>query len=122
MHDARTSFMFSPCVDLFRHAPDGTGEYQRVGELDLVCVVDGRFTIGEVKTSVGLFRKKDFDGMTVIAKAIKPDVVLFSTLDGKATTFVSNNIDRVRKELDPLEVDVRWYPMRDWVTEPRPVR
>ncbi len=118
-NDARTSFMFSPCLNLFRHSGD---DQQHVGELDLVCIVDGRFTIGEVKNSIGLFTTGDFDGLATIAKAIKPDVVLFSALDGKPTTFVKKNIDRVRKELEPLEIDVRWYALHDWVTEPRPVR
>jgi hypothetical protein len=75
-----------------------------------------------VKNSVGLFTTGDFDGLATIAKAIKPDVVLFSALEGRPTTFIKRNIERVRKELESLEIDVRWYALHNWVTEPRPVR
>lgn len=122
MRDARTAFMFVPCLNLFRHETDGSEKYRHVGELDLVCIVDGRFTIGEVKNSIALFKKSDFDALASIAKEIKPDVVLFSALDGSPTRFVQNNIERIRKELEPLEIDVNWYALHHWITEPRPVR
>jgi hypothetical protein len=57
MFDARSSFIFMPSLDLFDKAKDGDSRrYNHWGEVDLVCIKDGKFILGEVKQSVGLFK------------------------------------------------------------------
>lgn len=122
MQDARSSFIFVPPTDLLSEVPGKRFTYKQEGDLDIVCVVDGKFVIGEVKTTTSLFKTEDFDKMLMIAKAIRPDRVLFSALDGEVRPMIRQNIDRLNLQLAALEVAAEWYPLREWYTEPSPLR
>lgn len=118
--DARSSFMYIPCVDLFTKAE---GEEPKLNtDLDISCIVDGKFVIGEVKQSVGLFGQKDFTNMAEIAELLKPDKIIFSSLDKKPNKFVRDEIAKLKTKLASLEIEVEWYPIHDYVFEPSPVR
>ena len=61
---------------------------------------------------MSLFRKKDFDDMAEIAKRVKPDIVLFSCIDKQEPIKnITTHIERIKKELCPLEIDVIWYEL-----------
>jgi hypothetical protein len=72
---ARSFFAFSPSLDLFR-----SGNTQVWHEVDILCIVDGEFVIGEVKSgSVG---KKTFDELAEIAEALRPQrAIIFLPLE-----------------------------------------
>jgi hypothetical protein len=122
MNDARSSFIFVPPADILADVPGKPSSYTNEGDLDLVCLVDGKFVIGEVKKSTSLYTTEVFDKILRIAKTIKPDRVLFSALDGESRKMITDNINRLRGELAPLEVSVEWYPLREWTTAPSPLR
>lgn len=120
LFDSRLSFNYTPSLDLYQK--DETGKENRYGELDLICIIDGKFVIGEIKQSIGLFKTSDFDKAAEIGTLLKPDIILFSSLDKKPNKFVSDNIVELKNKLKPLEIDVQWYQINHSVFEPQPVR
>jgi len=122
MNDARSSFLFLSSADLFKRSKDKKTKHW--GEIDLVCIKDGKFIIGEIKQSIGLFNENDFKKIGKLAKVIKPDIVIFSSLtkNKKPNKLVASNIIKLKKELSSLKIDVQWYPIRYWAFEASPVR
>ena len=114
LEESRTSFFFSPNLNLLTRPQDELSEKRKiVAEVDIACIQDGKFIIGEVKQSMGLFRTKDFDDMAEIAQRTKPDIVLFSCIDSdEPTSFITNNIERIKSKLSSLEIDVQWYELK----------
>ena len=80
-------------------------------DLDIVCVKDGEFIIGEVKKSQKDFKPKDFEKMEYISKIIKPDKLIFSALDiiNHETTLnkcIEENVNRLIGEFKPYGIKV----------------
>jgi len=113
---SRTSFMMSPSLCLY-DKPDGAP----VCELDIICVQDGKFIIGEVKNGVRLFDHSDFEKTKEVAKRLRPDKVIFSSLDTKPNRFVTQEIEKLKKELASMAIEVEWYQLAHYIFEPRPV-
>ncbi len=122
MGDSRSSAMFMPSLELLKKEEGGQGKMTIYGELDLVCIKDGKFIIGEIKQSTGLFGPDDFKRMKDVARMVRPDEIIFSSLDKKPNAFVTENIEKLKTELADLEINVEWYPIHYWVFEPHPVR
>ena len=123
MGDARSSAMFMPSVELLKQEEGVKGKKLTIyGELDLVCIKDGQFVIGEIKQSVGLFDTDDFKKMANLAKLVRPDVIVFSSMDKEPSMFVKENIKNLNTELAYLEISVEWYPIHYWVFDAHPVR
>jgi len=119
MGDARSAAMFMPSVELLEKENE---KLFATAELDLLCIKDGQFVIGEVKQSIGLFGLNDFERMSDVAKRVHPDMIIFSSMDKEPSQFVKENIEKLKVELAYLEIKVEWYPLRYWIFEPRPVR
>jgi hypothetical protein len=115
-HDSRVSFMFTESLELYEKRDE-----EVFGDIDIVCVQDGKFIIGEIKQSTRLFSKSDFGKMTKIAEIIRPNKLLFSSLDREPTDFVLENIEAARKKLAPLEIDVQWYQLHSYIFEAAPI-
>ena len=107
--EARSSFIYSPSLDLFKRVKKS---YTHLGDLDIVCVQDGQFIIGEIKQSSSLFKKTHFEEALKIAKQIKPNVLLFSSFDGKKTKVIEDGIKMLKAKLEPLGIQVVWYEAR----------
>lgn len=122
MMDARSSAIFIPSVELLRKGKDEDSRYTADSELDLVCIKDGKFIIGEIKQSVGLFGAKDFKKIGDVAKKVRPDMVIFSSLDKKPNAFVKKEIGKLKAELAHLEIGVEWHQVSYWIFDPGPVR
>lgn len=114
--DARTGFIFTPCLDLFDDEDAGP-----VGDLDIAAIVDGELVIGEIKQSAALFDEKVFRVTEAVARRLLPDRVLFSSMD-PPTPFVGRQIKSLSEALAPLGVAVRWYQLNDAIFTPWPVR
>jgi hypothetical protein len=117
LRESKLSFIFTTSLDLFKQRKSTP-----FGDLDIVCIQDGRFIIGEIKQSIGLFTKSDFNKMGNIAELLKPDILLFSSLDPEPDTSVTDNIEALRKRLTPLEIEVKWYPLHSHIFEASPVQ
>lgn len=123
MFDARSSFMFVPSMDLFNKINDvGSKKDNHWGEIDILCIKDGQFIVGEIKQSVGLFDVNHFEKMGELAEFIKPDIIIFSSFDKGPNKLVKDNILKLKQKLAPLGIDVQWYPIDYWAFEPQPVR
>jgi len=122
LFDARSSFMYVPSMDLFNKAEGETKEFNRWGEIDLLCVKDGEFIIGEIKQSVELFDIHDFERMSELAWLIRPDVIIFFSMNKDPNRLVLDNIKKLKADLSQLEIDVQWYPLHYWVFDAHPVR
>ncbi len=110
---SRTSFLLSSSLNLLTVPQDESSErLDKAAEVDIACIQDGKFIIGEVKQSISLFGKSDFDTMAEIAKSAKPDILLFSCIDSRQPTpNIVNHMERIRNRLSPLEIDVIWYEL-----------
>ena len=114
LRESRTSFLFSPNLNLLTEPQDESSEKLKMtAEVDIACIQDGKLIIGEVKQSMSLFGRNDFDTIAEIAERIKPDIVLFSCIDSwEPTLSIVNHIERIRERLSLLEIDVKWYKLR----------
>jgi hypothetical protein len=77
----RESFYFLPASNLYRAYPDAKHRNLPQAELDIICVSDGRFIIGETKESVRDFTDQRMENLVATAKDLKPDVVLLASLE-----------------------------------------
>lgn len=105
LDESRDSFLYSPNLNLFAKPKDSSSEeLDLTAEVDIACIQDGKFIIGEAKQSMSGFNKNDFDKTAEIAKRVKPDTVLFSCIDNQQPTKnIITHIERIKKELCPLE-------------------
>jgi len=115
--EARTAFLFAPCLDLFEDDDKGP-----VGDLDIAVILDGRLVIGEVKQSRDGFDEATFVKMEEIARRLLPDVLLFASMDREPTALITKEINRLSTTLKPLNIAVQWYAFREHKFEPEPVR
>ncbi len=71
---ARESFIYTHGVALFRDYGDPTPE----AEMDLLCISDGRWVCGEVKSSASEFTREELEKLARIATDINADQVAIS--------------------------------------------
>jgi len=114
--DSRCSFFYVPCLDIFKQR-DG----EAFTDIDIVCIQDGKFIIGEVKQSTDLFDPSHFDTMAEVAERLKPDILLFSSLEAP-NRLVNEKVDDLKKRLSKSGIDVIWYELRSYTLEAQPVR
>jgi hypothetical protein len=79
--ESKASFFWQPNLEIFR--PDFEKGARPWGELDIVCLVDGKFVIGEVKQSVDQFKLDDFEDLRKICSVIQPDLALLAFTEGE---------------------------------------
>lgn len=115
--DARSTFLFAPCLNLFEKVDKGA-----VGDLDIAVILDGQFVIGEVKQSRNLFDEATFVKMEGIARRLLPDVLLFASMDHEPTSLITREIGRLSEVLRPLSINVQWYQLHQYKFDPSPVR
>ena len=118
LDDARSSFFFSPCLDLFENVSVEPSRYERLTDLDIVCIKDGRFIIGEVKSNQTRFELQHCLKLAKIAKAVEADILLFSSLEKETTRAMQEILNKVKEELKDSKVDVGWYQLGAEIFEP----
>lgn len=93
------SFIFAPQTELFRKYPDNdTARADR--EIDLLCIIDGKVVIGEVKASLAEIDKKELDSLIEVACEIRPDIVVIGALKGEEKQLVPK-LEKVQKGVGP---------------------
>lgn len=113
--DARHCFIFSPSLEIRIE-----GSSETFSDLDITCVKDGKFIIGEVKEVCSLFKENDFKKMGHIAKLIRPNKVIFSSMDKEPDLITKQRIEELKKDLEPFNIEVGWYAFHHWNYEPSP--
>jgi hypothetical protein len=67
------TFFYLPQQDIFY-----SSDVNDKNEIDIICVCDGNFVIGEAKTQSSQFDQKTIDKLIKISKVVHPDVVLLA--------------------------------------------
>jgi hypothetical protein len=86
------SFEWCPQLNLYKDH-----ESKPCGDLDIVCLVDGKFIIGEAKHDSKLFsedKSKALVSMAEIAKAIRPDKIILSCYEDS-----HNRLEKAKRTL-----------------------
>jgi hypothetical protein len=112
--------MFAPCTELLKQDGDND-QYRSYQEIDLLCIKDGNFIIGEIKQSVELFNASDFYKIEEMAVRVKPNIVLFASLDEQPNGFVLRHITTLRSRLASLDIDVIWYQLNHSIFRTQPI-
>jgi hypothetical protein len=99
--ESKGSFLWQPNLDIYR--PDYEAGQKPWHEMDIVCLMDGKFTIGEVKEDVSNFVDSDFNDLAEICEAIEPDVALLVFLEGdySAKTSFAEKFTSLQSRLAP---------------------
>jgi len=125
MQWVHSSFLFIPCVELLDEFDNTYYRDKNIKpkhELDILSIRDGEFIIGEVKQSNKLFHKLDFDKMYDISVRIKPDKIIFSSLEGKPSETIIKMIEELKTKLEPNKINVEWFELPEDYFEPSIVR
>ena len=81
--ESKSCFIFGPQMALFRDYPENQGgKVDR--ELDVVCIVDSKFIIGEVKARVDLIAKSDIQDLATTAKELDADMAILMSMSGNS--------------------------------------
>jgi hypothetical protein len=120
--ESRISFFFAPSLDLFCQTNDTPPKYDLLGDLDIVCIKDGKLVIGEVKQSQKLFDLSQMLKLADIATQVQANVLLFSSLDELPNQSTTAYIEKAREKLENSKITVEWYQLSPDVFKPEPVR
>lgn len=112
--DAKHYFDFLPPVDIYK-------KKKHLTDLDICCVIDGQFIIGEVKAQQGLFHPSDFQKIIALAKEIHPDKVVFCSLDKDIPQRRKDDVEKVKTELAQYGIEVEWLHFDPWMFEASPI-
>ena len=77
LHDSRHSFIYVPSIELYKTYEDKNP----AAELDIICISDGKFIIGEAKKTGKLYGQEDTDRLEKLAKQLNPDQVIVYALE-----------------------------------------
>ncbi|MCH7922497.1 MAG: hypothetical protein IH975_05625 [Nitrospinae bacterium] len=94
-------FLFLPCQDIFEK-----DKKDPFTDLDLVGIKDGKFFIGEVKSTPGGFKPSDFETLKIVAEDLVPDVVVVAAQGEEWPAEVAVQIEELRDELKQSEIEV----------------
>ncbi len=104
------SFYFLPCQNYFKN-----GTKTPISDIDLICISDGKFIIGEAKNSVSDFNKKEINNLIFLGNNINPNQIILSFREGDIKK-LDKHIERLKKELKnknieilPLKVGARMF-------------
>jgi hypothetical protein len=93
-------FLFTPSLDIFPK-----NDQNCFTDLDIIAVANGRFIVGEVKTSPEGFRGQ-FPKLKVIATELLPDVILLTARGNNWPEDIEAEIRKLEEELTPLGIRV----------------
>lgn len=107
-------FIFAPQTALFRNYPEKQGG-KPDRELDVVCIVDGRFVIGEAKARVDFIALSDIKDVAATATELGADVAVLAALAGHRQ-LMEKKVTLLRNLLPPT-IEVRGL-VSDWDDQP----
>lgn len=99
------TFTFVSSRDVLKPT-DNPGKKQRIGEIDVLVLVDGRLLIGEVKSTPKGFDQPSVDSIVRIAMLMHADEVMFAAEDdgGGWPAEVHAMLERAKAELSKLDI------------------
>jgi phage FluMu protein Com len=118
LKDSHASFFFTPSLDLFTQISNEPLEYKLIGDLDIVCIKDGEFIIGEIKEDQARFELEQSLKLAEVAEAIGADILLFSSLEKEQSNRTKEMISKVKEKLKDSKVQAGWYQLGEEIFEP----
>lgn len=112
--ESKTCFIFAPQTALYRDYPENQGN-KADRELDVVCIVDGKFVIGEVKSEVKKIATKDIEDLASSALELGADAAILMAMSGDHG-LMDIKVQQLRQLL-PVEIEVRGL-VSDWDDSP----
>ena len=112
--ESRGCFIFTPQTELFRDYPENQGR-KSDRELDIVCIVNGRFVLGEAKVRVDLIAQSDIEDLAAAATELGADVAILAALLGDRR-LLDQKVQQLRRLLPPI-IEVRGL-ISDWDGRP----
>jgi hypothetical protein len=106
--------MFAPQTALYRDYPEKQGG-RADREVDLICVMDGKFVIGEVKASSELIAKSDVEDLAAAAQEVGADIAILAAMVGERAT-MEVKAQELRTLL-PKTTEAKWL-LSDWDDTP----
>jgi hypothetical protein len=97
---SRTSFFYLGPHDLWKDFPDADNKSPD-HEADLICVVDGRVHLCEVKSSA---RDIDIASLVEVAQRIRPDTVTLAVMES-ASTRLEARLTELKLALDGTGIE-----------------
>ncbi len=113
LEDSRESFIFIPSICLFKEYD----EQDPTAELDIVCISDGDFIIGEVKNSAKLFSIMDFNKIEEVAIKIRPDKIIIFAFEGPYDNAIRLT-DNLKEKMKSYDIEVKFIRPWDYINEP----
>ena len=112
--ESKHSFIYSPQINLYKDYPENQkGQSNR--ELDVVCIIDNKFVIGEVKISVDIIADSDIEDLADAAIKLDVDKAVLMALSGE----ISSMDDKVAKLRKLLPDHIGAYgKISDWNDSP----
>lgn len=110
---SRESFLFIPSVELYEKHEDK----ERVAEVDITCVSDGKLLVGEVKTSADEFDGDEIDALEAVCRKILPDVAVLSAFTGNKAR-LNGYAEDLRARLTDLKIDVLILMPPEYMSDP----
>lgn len=114
--ESKSCFIFAPQMALYRDYPEIQGN-KPDRELDVVCIVDGQFVIGEVKAGVVGIAKSDIEDLASAAQELGADVAILMALKGILEQ-MDKKVQQLRALL-PATIGARGL-VSDWDDTPSP--
>jgi len=97
--DRPSSFIFAPQTELFRNWPEEQ-DNRANQEIDILCVIDGKVMIGEVKASIGEINDRDLGALASLAGELRADGVLLGALKADQRS-LKTKVDYLRSQVAP---------------------
>lgn len=113
---SKSCFIFAPQTVLYRDYPENQGD-KLDRELDVVCIVDGKFVIGEVKASVVSITKSDIEDLASAAQELGADVAILMAMTGDSGV-MDKKVQQLRALLS-VTIETRGL-VSDWDDAPSP--
>lgn len=98
LHKSRDSFIFLPCITLHKDYKTGFA----YAELDLACIIDGQFLIGEVKSSSKGFSESEIQKFSDVCIQISPHKAIIAAFWATGSHLIKwkNKLNALLKDYD----------------------
>ena len=107
------SFIYLPGVCLYEEY-NSPSPY---AEIDIACIENGKFAIGEIKTSAEGFKKSDLQKFIEICKDIEPDEAIIGAFYDKKGK-IPKLAKELKEKLEPYGIEVKSLTPNKYVFDP----
>jgi PAS domain-containing protein len=101
--ESESAFVFGPQMSLYEDYPENQGGRSN-RELDVVCIVDNKFVVGEAKLSVALIADSDIEDLADAARKLEADRAVLMVLSGDWAA-MNRKVEKLRALL-PSHIEV----------------